>query len=233
MNVRDPFGLHRSPAFNILRGTATQAAAQVTQRVKETGVQAYESGKQAVEEMSFSIPKNVPSFSDPQRELENRVWGSSGITARGAASHSNGVMSGMQDRVGNFFDKSRGDLPMYKDKPFSYAASRRRQPFWKRKRNMGGLAALFCLFVFYYRGLFSSPSGQLERTEKTKNNWSWLKGPDKVEKVDWSKRREEVKDAFTLSWDAYERYAWGMLFFNMSNSILGNIVADRFCCRLR
>lgn len=233
MNVRDPFGLHRSPAFNILRGTATQAAAQVTQRVKEAGVQAYESGKQAVEEMSFSIPKNVPSFSDPQRELENRVWGSSGITARGAASHSNGVMSGMQDRVGNFFDKSRGDLPMYKDKPFSYAASRRRQPFWKRKRNMGGLAALFCLFVFYYRGLFSSPSGQLERTEKTKNNWSWLKGPDKVEKVDWSKRREEVKDAFTLSWDAYERYAWGMLFFNMSNSILGNIVADRFCCRLR
>lgn len=47
MNVRDPFNLHRSPAFNILRGTATQAAANVSQRVREAGVQALESGRQA------------------------------------------------------------------------------------------------------------------------------------------------------------------------------------------
>lgn len=218
MNVRDPFGLHRPPAFNIVRGTAIQTAAQVTQRVKEAGVQAYESGRQAVEEMSFSVPRNIPSFSDPQRELENRVWGSSGVTAR-TVSHSNGVMGGMQDRVGNFFEKSRGDLPMYKDKPYSYAASRRRQPFWKRKRNMGGLAALFCLIILYYRGVFSSSPDVSEIDGKTKNNWRWLKGAEKAGKVDWMDRREKVKEAFTLSWDSYERYAWGMLLSDIPRSV--------------
>ncbi|CZR50683.1 related to alpha-mannosidase MNS1 [Phialocephala subalpina] len=208
MNVRDPFGLHRSPAFNILRGTATEAAAQVTQRVKEAGVQAYESASQAVEDMSFAIPKNVPSFSDPQRHLEDRAWGSSGVTARSAASHSNGVMSGMQDRVGNFFDKSRGDLPMYKDKPYSYASSRRRQPWWKQKRSISGLS-VFILFVLYYLGFFSNSTDGEEASGKTKNNWSWLKGPEKGGTVDWLDRREKVKEAFTLSWDAYDRYAWG------------------------
>ncbi|TGO65949.1 hypothetical protein BOTNAR_0072g00230 [Botryotinia narcissicola] len=83
MNSRDPFDLRRSPAFNILRGTATQAASNITQRVNEAGEQAYESGKQAVKEMStFSIPKNVPSFTDPQRNLENKAWAASGMTAR-------------------------------------------------------------------------------------------------------------------------------------------------------
>lgn len=27
--------------------------------------------------------------------------------------------------------------------------------------------------------------------------------------VDWDERRERVKDAFILSWDGYEQYAWG------------------------
>ena len=27
--------------------------------------------------------------------------------------------------------------------------------------------------------------------------------------VDWDTRREEVKEAFVTSWDAYSRYAWG------------------------
>ncbi|PVH88215.1 glycoside hydrolase family 47 protein [Cadophora sp. DSE1049] len=206
MNVRDPFNLHRSPAFNILRGTATQAAANVSQRVREAGVQAFESGRQAVEDMSFSIPKNVPSFSDPQRELENRVWGSSGVTAR-SASHSNGgVMSGMQDRVGGFFDKTRGDLPMYKDKPYSYASSRRQRPAWKRKRTLGG-AGLFVLAVLYFLGFFSSDTTEGARS---KDGWSWLSKAEKPgAKVDWLDRREKVTDAFKLSWDAYSRYAWG------------------------
>jgi len=180
MNVRDPFNLHRSPAFNILRGTATRAASNVTQRVIEASTQAYESGKQAVEEMSFSVPKNVPSFSAPQRELENRVWGASGVTSRSGNSHSSsGVMNDMQARVGDFFERSRDDLPMYKDKPYSYASSRRQQPVWKRKRNIG-IAALVVLLVFYFTGVFG---GDSEGEDKPKETWSW---------------------------DAYDRYAWGM-----------------------
>lgn len=206
MNSRDPFNLHRSPAFNIIRGTATQAAANVSQRVKEASAQAYESGKQVVEDMSFSMPKNVPSFTDPQREPGNRVWGGSGVTSRSAAHSNGGVMSGMQDRVGGFFDKGKGDLPMYKDKPHSYASSRRHIPFWKRK-GIQGSGLLGFLIILYLLGFFSSA---VESKSETKERWSWLQRPEKGgTKVDWLDRREKVKEAFTLSWDAYSRYAWG------------------------
>jgi mannosyl-oligosaccharide alpha-1,2-mannosidase len=206
MNVRDPFDLRRSSAFKILRGTATQAAANVTQRVKEAGAQAYETGKQAVEDMStFSVPRNVPSFTNPQREPENRAWGSSGVTARSA--QSNSVISGMQDRVGGFFDKSRGDLPMYKDKPYTYTSSRRQRGIWRRKRTLG-VAGVFLFAVLYFLGFFGS---RRSNVGKVKEKWTWLQGPEKAgSQVDWLDRRERVKEAFTLSWDAYERYAWGM-----------------------
>ncbi|TAQ90505.1 hypothetical protein B7494_g1190 [Chlorociboria aeruginascens] len=203
MNVRDPFNLRRSPAFSILRGTT---AGQVTQRVFEAGAQAFESGKQAVEDMStFSIPKNVPSFSHPQRELENRAWGSSGVSVRSSATGSNGVISGMQDRVGTFFEKN-GDLPMYKDKPYSYASSRRRRPLWKRKRVLG-IGVSFVILVLYYLGILGGDDSALK---PSKDRWSWLQMPDGGgKKVDWFNRRERVKEAFTLSWDAYQRQAWG------------------------
>jgi len=206
MNVRDPFNLHWSPAFNILRGTATQAA-NVTLRVREAGAQAYDSGKQVVEDMSFSIPQNIPSFTAPQRELENRVWGASGVTARSATHSNGGVINEMQSRVGGFFDHGRGDLPMYKDKPYSYTSSRRQRSMWRRKRSIG-IGALLIFIVLYYFSFFSS---DLEGAEKPKENWSWLQSSEKgVPMVNWLERREKVKEAFTLSWDAYERYAWGM-----------------------
>ncbi|TGO90344.1 hypothetical protein BPOR_0068g00110 [Botrytis porri] len=207
MNSRDPFNLRRSPAFNILRGTATQAASNITQRVKEAGEQAYESGKQAVEEMStFSIPKNVLSFTDPQRNLENKAWASSGMTARSSTAHtSGGVISGIQDRVGNLLGENR-DLPMYKDKPYSYASSRRAQPLYKRRRIIfGSIAFVFC--VLYFLGFFRSSD---ETKKKSTDRWTWLQRPEKApNSIDWLDRRERVKEAFTLSWDAYERYAWG------------------------
>ena len=209
MNVRDPFSLRRSPAFNIIRGTATQAAANVSQRVKEAGAQAYETGKQAVEEMSFSVPKNVPSFTNPQRELENRVWGASGVTARSAGLQSKGgVMNGIQDRVGGFLDTSRGELPMYKDKPYSYASSRRHKPIWKRKRNLG-IAGFIFVAVFYFLGFFGKRPR--DYSDIGTDLWGWSQQPEKGGlKVNWQERRERVKEAFTLSWDAYDRYAWGM-----------------------
>jgi len=113
----------------------------------------------------------------------------------------------VQNRVGDFLERSRGDLPMYKDKPYSYASSRRQQPSWKRKRNIG-IAGFVVLIIFYLTGYFG---GDSEGIEKSKESWSWLQTSEKDgPKVDWLDRRERVKEAFTLSWDAYERYAWGM-----------------------
>jgi mannosyl-oligosaccharide alpha-1,2-mannosidase len=212
MNVRDPFNLRRSNALTILRATATQAAANITQGVFETGAQVIESGKQVVEDMSsFSVPKNVPSFTNPQRELENRVWGASGVTARSAALHQNGGLSGVQERLGGFFDKNQ-DLPMYKDKPFSYISSRRRKPFWQRKRLLA-LVGLFIMFGLYMMGVIGDENAK----KRAKYSWNWLQRPEEsARKIDWLSRRERVVEAFKLSWDAYDRYAWGMLHLEIS-----------------
>jgi hypothetical protein len=211
MNVRDPFNLHRSPAYHILRGTARQAAAQVTLRVREAGVQALEAGSQAydtgrktLEDMSsFSLPRNVPSFTEPQREMENAAWASSGMTAR---PHTNGgVLSGMQDRMGSMFEKNN-DLPMYKDKPYSYVSSRRRRPLWKRKRALG-IGGIFLIFVLYFLGFFGNDT---TAGQKADNGWTWLQRSEKADaNIDWLGRRGRVIEAFELSWDAYERHAWG------------------------
>jgi endoplasmic reticulum Man9GlcNAc2 1,2-alpha-mannosidase len=205
MNVRDPFNLRRPPALTILRGTATLAAASLTQRVLETGAAPIGSSKQAAENMStFSMPKNVPSFSNPQRELEDRVWGSSGVTARSANPHHGRGIGGVQDRLGGFFEKNR-DLPMYKDKPYSYASSRRRRSLWKSKR-VFALIGLFIMSILYYLGFW----GGEDTAEKVKDGWGWLQKPEKAGgRIDWLSRRERVVEAFTLSWDAYVRYAWG------------------------
>lgn len=202
MNVRDPFALRRSQAVDILRGPARQVATEFTEKVIKASTQAFETGKQAVEqaveEMSFSIPQNVPSFTNPQREVENRMWASSGMTARTSATHSNGVMGGI-------FEKRNQDLPMYKDKPYSYMSSRRPRPWWKRKST--GAIALLALFILYLLGAFSSNA---KETQKAKSRWNWLQRPESGgHQVDWLDRRERVKEAFILSWDAYHRYAWG------------------------
>jgi hypothetical protein len=209
MNTRDPFNLRRSPAYNILRATASRAATNVTQQVVEAGTQVYETGKRAVEDMStFSIPKNASSFANPQRELENRAWGASGVTARSAAAQSTGgVLGGMQDKIEDFFDSSRKDLPMYKDKPYSYTSSRRHQPIWRKKRALG-VGGLLVLALLYFLGFFG---GNAKTTKSAKDTWKWMQRPEKSgSKVDWLDRRERVVEAFTLSWDSYARYGWGM-----------------------
>ncbi|KAI9744810.1 MAG: mannosyl-oligosaccharide alpha-1,2-mannosidase [Claussenomyces sp. TS43310] len=206
MNVRDPFNLRRSNAINIIQGTAAQAALNLTHRALQTSVKAIESGRQVVEDMSsYAAPKTIPSFSDPQRELEDRSWGSSSVTSRASNGYgyNSGVMSGMQERVGGFFEKQT-NLPMYKDKPFSYPSSRRSKPWWKKRRLLA-LIGLFIMFILYCLGLV----GDDIAAETVGDRLTWLKGPDKTGKVDWLDRRERVVEAFTLSWDAYERYAWG------------------------
>ena len=105
--------------------------------------------------------------------------------------------------MGGFFEKNN-DLPMYKDKPYSYASSRRRQPAWRQKRVVG-IATAFVILVLYLLGVFSSSA---PAKKETKSSWFFFQGKDNSG-ADWLDRRESVKKAFTLSWDAYERHGWG------------------------
>ncbi|KAI9797025.1 MAG: mannosyl-oligosaccharide alpha-1,2-mannosidase [Piccolia ochrophora] len=153
--------------------------------------------------MAFALPSKVPDFTDSQRRLEDSRWRASSSTqAKGGT----GVGAAMGEMIGGYMDHK--ELPMYKDKPYSYAASNKRRRFWRQKKTLGTAVLLF-VGLLYWLGLFSDPGKTRQKlTYGGKPSFSWAaKGDSQI--VDWSDRRERVKEAFTLSWDAYERFAWG------------------------
>lgn len=116
--------------------------------------------------------------------------------------------------MGGFLRNER-TLPMYKDKP--YFSPRRTAP---RKRlgaflKVLGLCALVLLWYCYssrtpsWRGPGSGDKGV--------ELWKWLQtleGDSSLkEKPDWELRREKVREAFLVSWDGYEKEAWGKMSF--------------------
>ena len=94
---------------------------------------------------------------------------------------------------------------MYKDKPYSYSASRRTLPFYQRWRIIGG-AILTLLVLAYWTGVLSSGTTAAKEKASTRNIWRWT---SKTTSLNWNARREQVKDIFIQSWDGYEQYAWG------------------------
>ncbi len=95
---------------------------------------------------------------------------------------------------------------MYKDKPYNYAGSRRDAPCYLQWRVVGG-AILALLALAYWFGMLSSSTVKATPRSTGKSSWNWLGGQEVA--VDWDDRREKVKEAFMLSWDGYEQYAWG------------------------
>lgn len=151
--------------------------------------------------MSFSVPSGIPNLDNSQRHLENRYWGSSGRSQARNGQARNGIGGKLDD----FFD--RRQLPMYKDKPYGYVASGKRRAWFRRKQSLAFV--LLCILGFlYWLGIFSSTAKINVVNKVGTNSWTWLRKPAS-EEVDWNDRRERVKDAFKLSWDGYEKYAWG------------------------
>lgn len=219
MNVRDPFGIHRKNALSILKTTVPRAAVNFTERAVEASINALEKSKKAVDDidMSFSVPKNVPSFSNPQRVVEDHVWGNTAVARGGKGSNpkNTGILGGVQDKVGSLFD-DRNSLPMYKDKPYAYPPSYRARPLWRRKRIIG--IVLLVILLLYYFGAFGRHHDTVVASTPI---WAWLTANSgSGRSADWLGRRERVVEAFTLSWDAYERYAWGKIFNSNQRSRL-------------
>ena len=164
--------------------------------------------------MSFAVPKNVPSFNSPQRGVETEYWASSGLSPRAAnGQHAGSTNGGMAGKLDAFFDKRQ--LPMYKDKPYKYAASRRSLRWYQRRNVLVGI--IFGLLALaYWFGVFSSTSSgghQDVKSPGAMSAWDWP--PPSMQpapQVDWNNRREQVKAAFVMSWDGYEKYAWGTLY---------------------
>ncbi|KAK4230539.1 mannosyl-oligosaccharide 1,2-alpha-mannosidase [Podospora fimiseda] len=197
--------------------TATQtAAAEIREKASEAVQQALAAGgsssssssseeKDEGEDMSsFSVPKNVPSFTNPNRQYEDRLWAAANPRGKNKNNNS-GVLGGVQEFLGS--GNRGGGLPMYKDKPYMYPPGKGGRIYRRRRTTCGVLFFVLVLLV-WWSGMFA---GHQERAVTKLNQWGLLskdttKGRNKA---DWLKRRERVVEAMELSWDAYERYAWG------------------------
>lgn len=101
---------------------------------------------------------------------------------------------------------------MYKDKP--HFAPRRTAPR-KRWRPLLALLGLCTLAYFFYTQP-NIPTWQRSGSyDKGAELWNWMQtlGDESAEKKysDWDARREKVREAFQVSWEGYEKEAWGKL----------------------
>ena len=121
---------------------------------------------------------------------------------------------------------------MYKDKPYNYSATRKHLPWYRRKRGIIGVLGIVILLLFWL-GAFQSDSHMRIAGGEYTSGLVHLRKPTGPS-IDWNERRERVREAFTLSWDGYEKYAWGKDIYNplakdggqMSDANLGWIIVD-------
>lgn len=97
---------------------------------------------------------------------------------------------------------------MYKDKP--HQQLRRRRSVWQNKRILG-LLGIVSIGLIWWIGLI--PISGLSRpipSDSATDGWSWLRGGKDGDLRVWDERRDKVIKTFEISWDGYEKYAWGM-----------------------
>ena len=209
-SLRDPFAIRSKPALTILVQKAASARTEAIEAASKIEIPTFETiaeNTQAkleslAESMAFSVPRNVPAFTNPNREREDQIW--SAVTGKVHSPKSPHGRGGIVGAAGGFFKDK--ELPMYKDKPYYYTGSYRRRKIWQRKGFWGIL--VFFIIGLYWFGIFSEE--QRDRTKKIPffrgGKWQWKSG----EVINWDERREKVKEAFLVSWEGYEKHAWGM-----------------------
>lgn len=222
MISRDPFNLrtNASPTLQVLRNSARSAQQQAFQASQKIAAAVRDSddiglAKKQDDEplpptsendgtgsatMSYALPQNGPTH----RHTEQ--W------SRFGEEHTANTNPGMGEKMSDMFNVGRRDsLPMYKDKPAGYFGASRRLPWFRRKRTvallLGSLAGLSWWFGVLSPLSYVSGGGEGPAKSKSGSSWSLLGGSKNV--VDWEERAERVRDAFKISWEGYEKYAWG------------------------
>lgn len=167
--------------------------------------------------MSFQAPYPSSSLSPSPRpggrlspaSYNSRSQG--GLAGLGLSSTS----AGLPNKLTSFFDQDR-PLPMYKDKP--HFAPRRTAP---RNRWRPLLALLgLCILGYFFYNMPSIPTWEAKKARLRLNSndkgvelWRWIQtfqDPSHPEKhVSWDARREKVRETFQVSWESYEKEAWG------------------------
>ncbi|KAL4975735.1 glycoside hydrolase [Aspergillus desertorum] len=167
--------------------------------------------------MSFPSTRGSPTYPTSRSPSEKYWQASRSPGANGLGSYGFSQSAGVANNLNNFFSGDR-TLPMYKDKP--YFAPRRTGPRLRRRRVLQGTILLLALFSLWY--IVTGPSDTYRSpwtpdTVKGEELWRWVQSLDSeqsydgapLKNIDWEARREKVRDAFIVSWDGYEQYAWG------------------------
>jgi endoplasmic reticulum Man9GlcNAc2 1,2-alpha-mannosidase len=216
MNNRDPFNLRRSsaPALSILQSRAASLGQQIVQSTSKAAEAGLTTIQQVSSETSATMSAYAPNSQQngPTHRHPDQWQSAQSRHPYDAYANSNG--GGIGEKVSGFFGADRKDsLPMYKDKPFSYPGSRRRQPWWRQKRTVAIALTLMAALSWWF-GILSPlswfTSGDDGSVKKEGSKGSWFGGAS----VDWNTRKEKVKEAFKTSFDGYEKYAWGYDEFN-------------------
>ncbi|KAL4921546.1 glycoside hydrolase [Aspergillus aurantiobrunneus] len=167
--------------------------------------------------MSFPNAHGNPAY-PTSRSPSDKYWQASrSPNPNGLGGYGFSQPAGVANNLNNFFSGER-TLPMYKDKP--YFAPRRTGPRLRRRRVLQGVAVVFVLVSLWYiiTGSNNPPRSPWKHdTVKGEQLWRWVESLESekpydgtpVKNIDWEARREKVRDAFIVSWDGYEQYAWG------------------------
>lgn len=136
----------------------------------------------------------------------HQQWSGSAHSRFHENGHATSGNGGVTEKIGGMFGDRRQSLPMYKDKPYAYPGSGRRTQWFKSKRVLA-MIALSVIALLYWISGSSTTSGTKKVVSSKSSSSGWFSGSAK--KIDWSERRERVRDAFKLSWNAYENHGWG------------------------
>ncbi|KAL4781866.1 glycoside hydrolase [Aspergillus varians] len=167
--------------------------------------------------MSYPNANGSPSY-PTSRSPSDKYWQASRSPGpNGLGGYGFSQPAGVTNNLNNFFSGDR-TLPMYKDKPFF--APRRTGPRLRRRRVLQGVIVLVVLFSLWYVITGSDTPTRSPWTPdsaKGEELWRWVQSMESEQpydgaplaNIDWDARREKVRDAFIVSWDSYEQYAWG------------------------
>lgn len=187
--------------------------------------------------MAFQTSPNAPSFSSSQRPHDDSYWRAS-VTARSqgdgegygglrgyglsqSAHHERDYRNGgggLGKGLSRFFGGQR-DLPTYKDKPY-FAPRRTAARGYRRRYIFGALGLAMFLLTWISLGRWGGRRSHAHVGLGMAGGYSFMEWVQSVgsgdassstlsETIDWSARRELVKEAFKISWDAYEEHGWG------------------------
>ena len=117
----------------------------------------------------------------------------------------------ISSKLNGIFGSESHDLPMYKDKP--HFQTRRRTPWYRKKRILIASALALLTFIWWFGIVLGSSRAENAAAAHPRKGWleRLLSRPDVQHKaIDWKARQDSVRDAFTISWDAYEKDGWGL-----------------------